>query len=92
MNFDEWFDTYRPLENPGKCGFEIDDINYMFETYGDDLSKVLRIHKSNEQMVWTLIECRSDEFLIEGYHWVNRTGYFIASVPWRGGQTNIPFT
>jgi hypothetical protein len=92
MDLVGWFDTFRPRENPSNHGYEIDDVNFMFETYGDDLSEIVRVkNNSDGQLIWTLVEFESGEFLIEGFHHVNRIGYFIASVPWSSGLINIPF-
>ncbi len=92
MNFDDWFDIFQPVANPGRCGFEINDVNFMFETFGKDQVEVTKVENIDGKLVWTLVECESGEMLIEGYHRVNRIGHFIATVPWYGGQKTIPFS
>ena len=79
MCFDKWFENFKPLVNPNSdgSGLCIDEYCYMYETYGHDLEKVLKVVNSSteETHIWTLIE--GDD----GYHLVNRQGYFITLNP-----------
>jgi hypothetical protein len=54
-----------------------------FETYGEDL-KYVQSHDT--QFIWTLIEIDGVQYIVQGFHYVNRLNYFIASVPYSGGQ------
>ena len=82
MTDDEWFKKYKPIPNPtGDSGLHVDDVCYMFETYDPDLAKVLEIANSEPGRVWTLLDCDSCEVIGDGYHLVNRIGYFITEVP-----------
>ena len=79
MSDDEWFEKFKPIENPtADSGLHIDNVGYMFETYGPDHDKVVA---ANPACVWTLLDCDNVEVIGEGYHWVNRIGYFITEVP-----------
>ena len=49
---------------------------HMFETYGKELKFV---KSQPEECVFTLIEESGKEAIIEGYHWVNRLGYFVVT-------------
>lgn len=62
----------------------------MFETYGDDLAHILSFanpilkHKGDamRRRVWTLVEDDEGELVIvNGYHLVNRVGYFLTAKP-----------
>jgi len=91
MTFDEWFDTYKPIPNPtGDSGFSIDGVCYLFETYDPDLQRVLEVNEENPACVWTLVDGDDGEqYLGEGYHYVNRVGYFITEVPYTGAPLCI---
>jgi len=82
MTDDEWFAKYKPIANPtGDSGLHIDDVCYMFETYDPDITKVLEAREVNPACVWTLLDCDDCEVIGDGYHYVNRIGYFITEVP-----------
>ena len=91
MNFEHWFATYKPVTNPHAADHGFGDLNFLFEAFGDDLERVDRTRKIDEALIWTLIEGESGDVIIEGYHWVNRLAYLIASVPHAGGQVDVPF-
>jgi hypothetical protein len=55
----------------------------MFETFGDEMEFVSR---QDPQTIWTLVDGGDgNECLLSGYHWVNRLGYLISSVPFPCG-------
>jgi hypothetical protein len=79
MSDDEWFEKFQPIVNPtGDSGMSIDGVHYMFETYDPDHAKVLA---ADPACVWTLLDCDNCEVIGDGYHYVNRVGYFITKVP-----------
>jgi hypothetical protein len=78
---DAWESEYSPIANP----FNDHGWNgLMFETYGDDWGFVLR-HMSNH--VWTWVDGDDGTFLVTGFHYVNRIGYFVTDKPWTTEQT-----
>ena len=89
--FDQWIDQYRPITNPtGDSGFFVDDKCLMFETYDPDLAVVLAAHEKDPNTVWTIVEGEDGElYLGDGYHYVNRIGYFITEVPHSGTSVSI---
>jgi len=91
MTFDEWFDTYKPIPNPtGDSGFSIDGVCYLFETYDPDLQRVLEVNEENPACVWTLVDGDDGEqYLGDGYHYVNRVGYFLTEAPHTGAPLCI---
>ena len=82
LDFDLWWRSYRPTGSPrhnsGPC---IGDTPRMFETFDDDLQDVLAANERAPGTVWTLIEGDDGEqYIVNGYHDVNRLGYFITEV------------
>ena len=77
MDFDEWVDTYKPIPNN-----IIEDSSFdgtMFETYGDEVAFV---KKADPAYIWMYGD--GDDggtYIWNGWHIVNRIGYFITEVP-----------
>jgi len=74
---DEWFDTYKPIKNHIDKAASVD--GHMFETYGDELQF---IKNQKELFIWTYGD--GDDggtYIWNGYHVVNRIGYFLTEVP-----------
>ena len=87
LSFDEWAEQYKPQTNTLDPHASFDGL--MFETYGDEMSEVLAIANSSggDARVWTWVECDDDDdgLIVEGYHRVNRIGYFITNEPSKAG-------
>jgi len=71
MSFDEWFDEFRPIDNP------YNPDSQMFETFGDEVEMV---QNANPGAVWTLLDVDGKLIIGEGFHYVNRIGYYITEV------------
>ena len=85
MTFEEWLDKYQPVDNhlDNNASFQDENGNgIMFETYGDELQYVLSIANSSPNQVWTYVDGDDGTYVTNGYHLVNRIGYFITSVPY----------
>ena len=80
---EEWFDTFKPIPNhiDEDASFNDGDQGYMFETYGKELEYVLSIANTEPNRVWTYMDGDVGTFIGDGYHLVNRIGYFITEVP-----------
>jgi hypothetical protein len=77
MDFDEWFDTYKPIPNNIDTNASFD--GYMFETYGDEVEFV---KKANPAHIWTYGDGDDGgSYVWNAWHFVNRLGYFITEVP-----------
>jgi len=77
------FDAAYPLVtnhlNPHASWAFDDGSGCLFETYGPELD-FLRQH--DRRMVWTLVDGDDgDLYVVSGYHYVNRIGYLISTVP-----------
>ena len=77
MDFDEWCETYKPIPNN-----IVEDSSFdgtMFETYGDEVAFV---KKADPAYIWMYGD--GDDggtYIWNGWHIVNRIGYFITEVP-----------
>jgi hypothetical protein len=47
---------------------------FMFETYGVEMEFIKLQPRAH---VWTLVDADGKEFVLPGYHFVNRLGYFL---------------
>ena len=84
MSFTARAKRFKPVANTITPNAPHDGM--MFETYGSDLIEVLRIAngytgKAGERKVWTLVDTGDDWVVVDGYHRVNRMGYFITEKP-----------
>ena len=76
MDFDEWCATYKPIPNN-----IVEDSSFdgaMFETYGDEVAFV---KKADPAYIWMYGD--GDDggtYIWNGWHIVNRIGYFITEV------------
>lgn len=82
MTFEEWEATFKPIYNHIDKHASFQDETgqgKMFETYGDELEFVKEQDKLN---IWTYGD--GDDggtYIWNGYHYINRLGYFITEVP-----------
>ena len=77
MTFDEWCDTYKPIQNHIDPTASFDGA--MFETYGDEVAFV---KEQDNAHIWMFGD--GDDgggYLWNGWGFVNRIGYFITEVP-----------
>lgn len=84
MGYDDWHTQFQPVQNnvdPNETSYD----NTLFETYGKDLDFV---RKQDPDAVWTLVDSEDDDSLmiIEGFHRVNRIGYFVTKVARTGSE------
>jgi hypothetical protein len=70
-----WEDKFKPIKNH----FRKDPDETMFETYGEEVEFV---QKADNKYIWTWIQGDMSDLVVAGYHYVNRLGYYISSVPW----------
>ncbi len=77
------FDTKYPLItnhfNPNASWAFGDSPGCLFETYGEELDFV---RSQDPRTIWTLVDGDDDnQYVISGYHLVNRIGYLISTIP-----------
>jgi hypothetical protein len=83
---DEWFEQFKPIPNhlDENASFNDGEQGYMFETYGDELEFV---KSQDSNRIWTYSD--GDDggtYISDGYHVVNRIGYFVTTVPYDDSQ------
>lgn len=79
ISYEQWVETYKPILNPVRNS---EYNGFMFETHGVELELVHTARKTDpENRVWTLIDTDGADYIVNGYHIVNRLGYFITEVP-----------
>lgn len=70
-----WENKFKPIKNH----FSKDPDETMFETYGEEVEYV---QKADNKYIWTNIQGDMSDLIVAGYHYVNRLGYYISSIPW----------
>jgi hypothetical protein len=85
LSFEEFVEKYKPKKNHIDSNAAYDGC--MFETYGPEVEFVLSQMKFNT--VWTIINCPDEEsWLIPGYHYVDRFGYFVCEEQYEDDEEN----
>ena len=88
---DGFVNVYQPILNhlDPSAGFDWGEgRGTLFETFGDELSFV---RLQAPETIWTLLSVDGCEFIVSGYHFVNRLGYFICKIPVeRGIKVEVP--
>jgi hypothetical protein len=81
MRWVTWLRDFRPIKNSfnGSRG----DDGSMFETYGPELDFV---RSQTPENVWTLLDCDGKVIVADGYHIVNRLGYYVTEIACPHGQ------
>lgn len=75
LNLDAWVTIFKPIKtNPQATGID----RFTFETYGSD-HRTVELAPPN--LVWTLLEVDGKRYIANGYHYINREGYFITTTP-----------
>jgi hypothetical protein len=75
LTWEEFEEQFKPIKNTISKYSD----NFMFETYGEELEFV---QKQNPNHIWTESQIDYGFVTSEGYHFVNRMGYYITEVPW----------
>lgn len=82
LTMDEWIAKYKPITNhiDTNASFQDESGNgIMFETYGEEVEFV---HNANPLCIWTYgTGDDGGSYIWNGYHYINRLGYFITEVP-----------
>ena len=75
QGWNEWETKFKPIKNH----FRNDPDEQMFETYGEEVEFVANY---DPKYIWTYMQGDMADIICAGYHYVNRLGYYISSVPW----------
>ena len=82
QTFESWLEEFKPITNhldPNASFQDESGKGIMFETYGDEVEFV---KKQDPRCIWTYGD--GDDgggYIWNGWHFVNRLGYFITEVP-----------
>lgn len=84
LTVDQWSETFKPKVNhlDDNASFDDGEGGIMFETYGPELEYVRSVVLEDERLVWTYMDGDNGPLITNGYHLVNRIGYFIGTIPW----------
>jgi hypothetical protein len=74
LTWSEWVEQFKPIKNH----FSNDPDEFMFETYGEELDFV---RSQDPNTIWTYADGDMCSYVSSGYHFVNRIGYHLTSVP-----------
>lgn len=76
LSYDAWRERFKPIQNPF-------DPNADFHGCLLDISAIEKHHivTADPQRLWTLIDGNGDEFIASGWHFIDRTGWFLTEVP-----------
>lgn len=82
QTFESWLEEFKPIPNhlDDNASFQDENgVGIMFETYGDEVEFV---KQQDPRCIWTYGD--GDDgggYIWNGWHFVNRIGYFITEVP-----------
>jgi hypothetical protein len=77
-SFADFVAERKPVKN-AIIGHEAPCGGYMFETLGPELEFVMA--QMGILNVWTLVDYEETTYIMPGFHFVNRLGYFLTEVP-----------
>lgn len=82
LELDEWIESYKPQVNhlDEDASFDDGDGGIMYETYGPEHDYVCSMNL--KRRVWTYIDGEDGTYIVNGYSFVNRIGYFVAEIPY----------
>lgn len=75
----QFWDQFKPKKN--KLDKNASYEGHMFETFGKELDFVRAAFNKNPLTVWTIMDCDGNPVICQGYHFVDRIGYLITTVP-----------
>lgn len=82
---------YKPIQNPinddapyGGWMFDTDEKEH---TYLRKLAEKSKIDGKNGYHIWTIVDGENNrQYIINGWHYVNRVGYLFTEIPWVEGE------
>jgi hypothetical protein len=76
LTWKEFEEQFKPIKNH----LVPDQNQQMFETYGEEVEFV--ISQITDNRVWTYSDGDMCSFVSNGYHYINRIGYYVCEVPY----------
>jgi len=85
LSYNEWFEKYKPQLNHFTSS--LNDDNYSFETYGEELEYVKKQHPNQ---IWTVLFCDDEEvWITPGCRLINRMSYYITEKKWKTNNIQV---
>lgn len=86
MMFDDWVDKFRPISHQGDLAQLLSDNWYMNDfLYEPENEKKFEAFKTLAKLfpdhIWTYQSQGNEEWVANGYHLINRMGYFFTEHP-----------
>lgn len=85
LTIEQFFERFKPITNPHTT--DADFENRLFGIRGKEQEAV---YKTDIYLVWTLLDSDGERFVVPGRYFVNREGYFIATLAYDGPFMEIP--
>jgi hypothetical protein len=81
LTWDEWEEQFKPVRNTITKREEVN--GWLFETFGKDEEHIRKLadNPKTANTVWTWLDTGNGLVIVNGWHYVNRFGYFITKVP-----------
>jgi len=78
---DQFAEQFTPLVNVlnPDASYSFGDDGCLYETYGAELDHICG---ADPRHIWTLVEEDGRQFILSGWHFVNRLGYFLTARAW----------
>ncbi|CAB4185211.1 hypothetical protein UFOVP1130_15 [uncultured Caudovirales phage] len=84
MTVEQWEDKYKPvmnhLDKDASWGTD-DEGGVLYDYTGAEGDYVMKVASVQPHKVWTWVDGDDGSYIVDGYHWVNRIGYFITAIP-----------
>lgn len=78
----DWIKKFKPIKNHIDTNASFN--GEMFETYGEEVEFV---KEQDEKYIWTYADGDNGGlYIFNGWHFVNRIGYFITEEPWQENE------
>ena len=85
-DFDIFLEKYNPLQHPTEKDF------YLYETYGEEYKMVQKhIKEKGNEYCWTVVNADGKLYLIPGWHYINRLGYLLSTIPFKEGERDYKY-
>lgn len=83
MTESDWDKKYTADDSVKSAEMDGESQGGMFETYGTDITHVVKLANTEPRRVWTAIDGEDGRlWWVAGYHMVNRVYYIISKEEW----------
>ena len=89
LTMNDWEETYKPISNhlDDNASFQDESgTGIMFETFGAE-KEFVRTHPENK--IWTYISEDDKTYILAGWRFCDRLGYFVTDKEWTDRETFV---